>query len=679
MKFANPYFFWALLSLLVPIIIHLFHFRKFKTIYFTNVRFLKELRQETQSRSRLRHLLILISRCLALIALVFAFAQPFIPSTSKQRTGSRAISIYIDNSFSLDAQAETGSLIELARKHAQDIVRSYKPSDRFQLLTNDFEGRHQQLLTREQFEQMLNEVKPSPVSRNLVDIVKRQEDLIRQEKMDNGIIYLISDFQKNTADLSSLKPDSSFDLNCIHLKAQISDNISMDSCWFATPFREKSKPDSILFRINNSGAKRYSNVPVKLSINSTERGLESISVGPDSTINSSISYTTSGSGFNQGEIRFSDYPVTFDDAFYFSYNVPEKIRILVLNGKSESVYLQQLYGNNPAFEIKNSSAQQVDYALLPLQNLIILNEVPSISSGLSLELKKFVQNGGSLCILPDLNADAESYRMFSSALGIASYGTLQLVAQKADKINLQHPLYDDVFEKKQENIDLPLVKKYLPFKAIGKVQEDVLLRLQNGELMMASYASGKGKVYLSAVPLEEEASNFPKHAIFIPTFYKMGLYSIAPSRLYYTIGKEEPIELYNTQLTGDQSLKIRSVKSKMEMIPEHRTIDGKTQVFVRNQITEAGNYVIQQGDSVLAAVSFNYDRKESISRFYDEKELLSTLEKAGWTTARVLDGSLKELKQEISQLDEGRPFWKLFIVLALFFLAVEIALIRLLK
>ena len=679
MKFANPLFFWALLSLLVPIIIHLFHFRKFKTIYFTNVRFLRELRQETQSRSRLRHLLILISRCLALAALVFAFAQPFIPSSAKQRTGTRAISIYIDNSFSLDAQAESGSLIELARKHAQDIVRSYKPADRFQLLTNDFEGRHQQLLTREQFEQMLDEVKPSPVSRNLTDVVQRQEDLIRQEKMDNGVLYLLSDFQKNTSELSTLRPDTAFDLNCIHLKAQISDNLSLDSCWFATPFREKSKPDQLLFRAVNSGSKRYENVPVKLSINGVERGLESISAGPDSTLNSAIAFTTSASGLYQGELRFSDYPVTFDDAFYFSYAVPERIHILVLNGKEESPYLRQLYGNNPAFELKNSSAQQVDYALLPAQQLIILNEVASISSGLVLELSKFVKNGGSICVLPDVNADLESYRAFSASLGLANYSALQKVEQKADKINLQHPVYDDVFEKKQENIDLPSVKMYLPFKASGKVQEDVLMRLQNGDLLLASYASGKGKVYLSAVPLQESAGSLPRHAIFIPTFYKMALYSVSPSRLYYTIGKEEPIELTNTLLSGDQTLKIRALKGAFEMIPEHRLIDGKTQVFVRNQITEAGNYQILQGDSLLATVSFNYNRNESASRFFSEDEVLGSLEKAGWTTARVLDGSLKELKQEVAQLDEGRPLWKIFLMLALLFLAIEIALIRLLK
>ena len=132
-------------------------------------------------------------------------------------------------------------------------------------------------------------------------------------------------------------------------------------------------------------------------------------------------------------------------------------------------------------------------------------------------------------------------------------------------------------------------------------------------------------------------------------------------------------------LSGDQTLKILATKGKFEVIPEHRVIDGKTYIYVRNQITEAGNYKILQGDSVLAAVSFNYNRAESTSSFYSQEEILESLEKSGWTTARVLDGSLKELKQEVTQLDEGRPLWKIFLLLALFFLAVEIALIKLLK
>jgi hypothetical protein len=68
--FVEPAFLTALALVAVPIIVHLFNFRKFKVVYFTNVAFLKELKEETNSRSKLKHLLVLASRILALVFLV---------------------------------------------------------------------------------------------------------------------------------------------------------------------------------------------------------------------------------------------------------------------------------------------------------------------------------------------------------------------------------------------------------------------------------------------------------------------------------------------------------------------------------------------------------------------------------------------------------------------------------
>src|ERR1041384_2944175 len=102
MKFANPYFLFALLALAIPIIIHLFNFRKFKRVYFTNVRFLKEVKQDTKAKNKLKNLLILCSRLLAILFLVLAFAQPYIPrDNGAVHTGDKVISVYIDNSFSM--------------------------------------------------------------------------------------------------------------------------------------------------------------------------------------------------------------------------------------------------------------------------------------------------------------------------------------------------------------------------------------------------------------------------------------------------------------------------------------------------------------------------------------------------------------------------------------------------
>ena len=56
MKFLYPEFLWALSLIAIPIIIHLFNFRKFKKIYFSDISLLKEVKEETKSRSQLKHL-----------------------------------------------------------------------------------------------------------------------------------------------------------------------------------------------------------------------------------------------------------------------------------------------------------------------------------------------------------------------------------------------------------------------------------------------------------------------------------------------------------------------------------------------------------------------------------------------------------------------------------------------
>src|ERR1035437_7143569 len=123
MKFLYPQFLFALFAIAIPIIIHLFNFRRFKTIYFSNTRFLKQVKIETQSKSQLRHLLVLLSRILAIACLVFAFSQPYLKSkTNATESVEKAVSIFVDNSFSMEAQGGEGTLLDEAKKKATEIA-----------------------------------------------------------------------------------------------------------------------------------------------------------------------------------------------------------------------------------------------------------------------------------------------------------------------------------------------------------------------------------------------------------------------------------------------------------------------------------------------------------------------------------------------------------------------------
>src|SRR5580693_1927873 len=99
MNFLFPSFLYALSAVSIPILIHLFNFRRYKKLYFSNVRFLKEVVQESRSRSRLKHWLVLLCRILIVVFLVLAFAQPFIPvKQGFTGAGNKAVSIFVDNS-----------------------------------------------------------------------------------------------------------------------------------------------------------------------------------------------------------------------------------------------------------------------------------------------------------------------------------------------------------------------------------------------------------------------------------------------------------------------------------------------------------------------------------------------------------------------------------------------------
>src|SRR6195952_5099707 len=198
MHFIYPAFLFALLTLAIPVIIHLFNFRKFQKVNFSNVQFLKEIQEQQAPRRNLKERLILAARLLALTFLVLAFARPFIPGKNVANAGKlQAVSIFVDNSYSMQTLNKEGTLLDEAKRRAKEIASAYNVNDRFQLLTQDFEGKHQRLLSRDEFNDAVDAVKISPQSRSLQQVVSRQQSLLVMQPGAVKSIYIISDFQKN--------------------------------------------------------------------------------------------------------------------------------------------------------------------------------------------------------------------------------------------------------------------------------------------------------------------------------------------------------------------------------------------------------------------------------------------------------------------------------------------------
>ena len=77
-------------------------------------------------------------------------------------------------------------------------------------------------------------------------------------------------------------------------------------------------------------------------------------------------------------------------------------------------------------------------------------------------------------------------------------------------------------------------------------------------------------------------------------------------------------------------------------------------------------------------ISFNYDRRESDLSCYKQSELQGLADKAGITSINIISGD-KQLTHQVAMMTEGRRLWKYCVMLALFFIASEVVLIRFLK
>ncbi|MFA4852136.1 MAG: BatA domain-containing protein [Bacteroidales bacterium] len=680
MKFVNPYFLFALFFIAIPVIIHLFNFRRFKRAYFSNVEFLKELKRETQKKSKVKHLLVLFSRILAISCLVFAFAQPFIPVTeNKINAKGSVVSVYIDNSFSMEALSSKGSLFEEAKSKALEIADAYKPTDLFQILTNDFEGKHQAYVTKEEFIRMLQELDVSPSVRKFSEVITRQNDLFSTVNSHGKVAYIISDFPKITTDIMQIKADTNIEVNLIPLISNETNNIYIDSCWFVSPVMQVNQHVQLNVLLKNASDNDAEKIPVKLSINGKQKALASIDIPASSEAEVKLPYTIGTKGIQSGVVEIMDYPVIFDDKFYFSYNISEVKRVICISDKTESVYINSLFGKDSAFALVNMDVNKLDYSGLSDYKLIILNELKTLSSGLMQELEQYVQNGGSLLVFPGSDADLDTYKSFLSAVGSVYYTGKDTSNTKVSNINTDHEIYRDVFDKIPENIDLPVVKSHFNFSSKTFSTDEYIMKMQNGESFMISEKSGKGKVYLSSVPLNAGFSNFTKHAMFVPTLYNIALYSEPFNRLYYTIGKDEAVEVMKVNVSGDMAFRITDKSKNIEIIPEHRNIDLQTYVYPHDQIIKAGNYSLMRGEDTIAGISYNYNRSESDMKFYTVDELKNLIKEKDLKKFNVLNLKNRPISQVLEELNHGIRLWKLFIILTLLFLITEVALLRFMK
>jgi len=662
MNFAFPQFLWALTALSIPIIIHLFNFRKTTRIFFSNNRLLKQIKEETTQKRKLKKYLVLASRLLFIFFLVLAFAQPFLPA-KEQVTAARNIVLYLDNSFSMSAQVgEKTRALDAGIGFIREIVDLFPPDTRYKLITNDFAPFSNSFKTRTEILDLLTQVRLSVVSRTWDEVDKR----MGVEK--NGAdIFWISDFQKSTSGVSGgFQADSTSQWHLVPVAFGQSSNIYVDTVYLENPFAIGGEKNTVNIRLRNVGSRQTDGLNVKLVINNIQTGAVSVDLEPNSYAETSFDLTTGMQGLNAAKISFTDFPISFDNEFYFTLNFTETIKVVEIKGNKEDAFVERVFGNRQLFSYRSFSVENIDYSLLTQADLIVLNGLNTIDASLVATIASNMDNLGSLFIIPGERPDLNAYKRLLPFQNLTLATTAEMT--ELDRPDFQNPFFENVFEERSPSMEMPSA---IPLLDWG-MDRSAILKFRTGE----AFLSQNNKTFIMSSPLQRNYTNFYNHALFVPVMYRIAATSRrAEQNLYYTMA-HDLITIRADSIYGEEP--IRLVGSSEEIVPPQRRVGDRFFLEMPKFSMNPGFYTVQYQKDTLNLLAVNLDKSESDLTQFGPDEIKQLF--GGGNHVTMFQGtSLESFSNEIKERYLGTPLWKYAVILALLFLLVEVLFIRFLK
>lgn len=641
MHFKHPELLYALFLLVVPILIHLFQLRRFQKVEFTNVKFLKSVKLQTRKSSQLKKWITLFTRMLLLACAIIAFAQPFIPNTEDFNETQETV-IYLDNSFSMQAKGNNGSLLNEA---IQDIIYTLTEDETISLFTNDDTFRN---TTVKALKNDLIQLSHSPTQLSYDAAYLKGKHLFTSRGAATQNLVMISDFQNHGNPLN-LEVDSIIKLKLVQPKSTLVSNISIDSIYVSNATAETI---DLNVKLSNASSP-VENVSVSLFNNDILLTKSAVDIKKTAE----TTFTVSNHKVINGKLMIDDTGLQYDNSFYFNINEKPKIKVLAINENADDTFLKRIYTEDE-FDFNSFKLSALNFNLIPEQNLIVLNELEIISNALRTALNAFKNDGGHILIIPSENIGLDSYNQLFNDLKTNAYSRQNTNEKRITNINYDHPLLAHAFYTKVTNFQYPKVEQSYGFSS----NANSVLSFEDG----VPFLVGHSNSYVFSSALNSNNSNFKNSQLIIPVLYNMGLQSLKLSKLYYTIGEPNSIAI-QASIGQDDILTLNSDNNSV--IPLQKTYSKSVVLETEDFPNTAGILNVKDKDQILQNLSFNYSRDESRLNYHDLRNLKNI----------KVESSVATTINNIKSNTNVNALWKWFVIFALVFLIAETLLLKYLK
>jgi hypothetical protein len=536
MSFLSPLFLIGAAAAALPVLVHLVRKTQAVHMAFPSLMFLRRIEQKTIRKRRLRNLLLMVLRCLAILLLALAFARPYYSKHVFDASAgdSRAV-ILIDGSYSM----RYPRVFERAKQSASDIVNRASPSDQIAvaLFSASCDVIRPLKVDRSEALSVVNQLEPGLGPTDYFQAVRAADSILKEAGKGRNKIYLISDFHQAGVDHSGppFKLSEGIELTPIDVSDPAASNLVVSQVKADPVIYQQKYSGKVTATIGYSSAQAIpgqeepppaASTVAELKLNDLVVERRPVNLEPGTTQAIEFSGFNVPEGSNRATVEVSGDQLQIDNAYFFTIDREPQTKVLAIEtpgrGRSESFFLQQvlLAGQNLPYSLTVKTPGTVSPSEVSGYRVVIVNDAAGITQDLAQALTNFVAGGGGLVLVAGKYSDPGEFNRVFGQISPAQVGdVVEMRGGSAfmSQINLDHPIFNPF--TRSGHLAPTRVYAYRAVKPAERAS--VVAGLDDGHPLILESGSGGGKVLLFATSLDNSWSDLPLTPLFLPMVDQM--------------------------------------------------------------------------------------------------------------------------------------------------------------
>jgi hypothetical protein len=424
LSFLSQPILWGLFAAAIPVIIHLLNRRRFRTVKWAATSFLLKASRESRGKKKLKHILILACRALAIAALIFAVARPLMSGLLGSGSGSvGTVVLVLDRSASMETKAASGE-----PSHRQSVLNKISEaiesmgSPRL-VLIDSASGEIQEVPSPEALTE-LSTTYATDTQADIPTLLTKAIDYLEETNPGQSAIWLASDLQRgdwNPSDSrwGTIRPGieslpTKTNLTILTAGDEVVEN-------FALELLASRRIEDDLFldlKLTRAEGEGSSTIPLTYSLKGARSSERVTIVGQELRFQKRIPLTPADTqGYGWVGLPADNNPR--DNSVYYAFGGKEPMKTWIVSDEPSgdaAAFLNkaaapQGFARYSCEVVAPTQTTQIDWSTASL----IIWQAPIPVGAVAAQLKEFVTSGGSALFFPPNSESTEA--IFGTAWG----------------------------------------------------------------------------------------------------------------------------------------------------------------------------------------------------------------------------------------------------------------------